>query len=367
MGKTAVIADLHLANHRYLGGHLRGGLNDRARWIINAFHGALQLAEDQGCSSLVVAGDLFDVAKPSPALIAAVADVIGTRPTRASMPVNLLLGNHDMESGEEHALMPFHHLPTAPKGSQYLGEVYDQPTMVRRPDRSMSTEDQVLMAPFCVGPASDWLRIAINADYYDPRGALLVTHVGLIDDDTPPFLRGADDAIHVDLLDELCFNAGIPAVIAGNWHRAKVIRGKRGTLMIQAGALVPTGFDNQGLVGYGTVTIYDHESGEFEVHEIPGPRFIKTDAPIKNVAPPAGMTYAYRSTTTRDPGESSDPNVHIEWAPPATEAPVAHDKARAVAQTANSIAEAVVAYVDAVTLDPAIDREEVKRQCWTYL
>lgn len=362
MTKTAVVADLHLACHKYLGGDITAGLNQRARWIMRALYGALQLADDKGCDSFVIAGDLFDVSKPSPALIGAVVEaVVHSRP---NMPIDLLLGNHDMESGDENALMPFSGLGNVHMRSSQI-EVVTVPTIHSRGGKPTGG---VLLAPFCVGPASDWLRIAIAGDSYDPRGALLITHVGLIDDDTPPFLRGADDAIHVDLLDELCDAAGIPCVIAGNWHKHKVIYGKRGTLMVQAGALVPTGFDNPGSEGYGTVTIYDHSTNGIEVHEIPGPRFLKV-AKKANIPPdcPTGMTYAVRCTSETDPGESSNPNIHVEWAPPSATMPATQDEARATAQTADSIAEAVAAYVDAVVLDPSLKREDVKRQCWTYL
>src|SRR5258706_539249 len=147
MAKTAVIADLHLGNHKYLGKDLRNGLNQRARWILSALSGAIQLAKDQKCASIVIAGDLFDTSSPSPALIAAVMDAIRIR-NSAQPHVDLLLGNHDMHSGEENALMPF---------VGYNGlftDVYIDPTHVRRADHGKS--NGILMAPFCVGPASDW-------------------------------------------------------------------------------------------------------------------------------------------------------------------------------------------------------------------
>lgn len=353
-----------MANHRYLGTELRGGLNQRARWILRALDGALGAVEDRDCASLVIAGDLFDVAKPSPALIASVMDVLASH--RGTMAIDFLLGNHDMESGDEHALMPFTNMPSPVRTP--ASSVYTQPTVIQRRGAETGTSS-VLMAPFCTGPASDWLRIALSHETLPKSGgALLVTHVGLIDKDTPPFLRGADDAIETDLLDELCADAGIPCVIAGNWHKHKVIRGKRGTLMVQAGALVPTGYDNPGTEGYGTVCIYDHELDRVDVLEIPGPRFIKvdrlTDIP-RDV--PEGMTYAVRVCTEADPGESDHPRIHLEWAPPSAVQPANHDQARATAQTAGSIAEAVAAYCDAVVLDKDVSREDVKRKCWGYL
>jgi hypothetical protein len=44
-------------------------------------------------------------------------------------------------------------------------------------------------------------------------------------------------------------------------------------VILQGGALCPTGFDNQGLHGYGTLAFWDTDKHRLSWQEMPGPRF----------------------------------------------------------------------------------------------
>jgi hypothetical protein len=61
-----------------------------------------------------------------------------------------------------------------------------------------------------------------------------------------------------------------------NLHPGQVRLGDR--LMVQVGALCPTGWDNPGLEGYGSVVVLDHETGVVERHEVAGPRFLSVSS-----------------------------------------------------------------------------------------
>jgi hypothetical protein len=81
----------------------------------------------------------------------------------------------------------------------------------------------------------------------------------------------------------------IKAICLGDWHQRRLwMDGKRRGdapsspvrigadaehVILQGGALCPTGFDNPGLRGYGTLAFWDQDAHQLSWQEIPGPRF----------------------------------------------------------------------------------------------
>jgi DNA repair exonuclease SbcCD nuclease subunit len=246
-----IIADVHLANHRQMGGQTVAGLNLRARETAGVLQTTARLAQEAGCTDLIVAGDLFDTARPAPQLITAALDALrGPRLTA-------LVGNHDQVSSTpgDHALGPF--------GYAVDWEVVDRPLVFGR----------LAMVPFersTDQPALDRLASVLASGHLDP-GALLVIHAGIDDGTTPPWLRGSPGSVELGALVDLCTRHGITAVCAGDWHvqrRWDV----RGVQVAQVGALVPTGWDNPGLDGYGGLVTWDGKT--LRTYQIPGPRFL---------------------------------------------------------------------------------------------
>lgn len=246
---TAVIADVHLANHRLLGGESRAGLNTRAREICAVL---ARVAELVAGDDLVIAGDLFDTARPSPQLIAAALDAL------AGARVRALVGNHDQVSDApgDHALGPLRHAGWA---------VVDSPTSAGHVCLPYSRDHRV--------STLDRLE-ALLAHRCHSEDALVVLHAGIDDGETtPPWLRGAPGSVPLDPLVELASRYGVRAVVAGDWHQQKRWE-RRGVQVAQVGALAPTGWDNPGLDGYGGLVTWDGTT--LATHQIPGPRFLAT-------------------------------------------------------------------------------------------
>lgn len=263
--KIAFIADVHIDNHRIHGGHLVAGLNARACGIATALRDACAIARHEGADLLVVAGDLFDTTRPSPQIIAA------TQQALVGIPTVLLMGNHDRNSGVpgDHALGPM------------LGQMVA--TIPGRHELSESADDVALMLPFDARPAESWMpqaiiSLAAEARAHGQRPVCAVAHVGIHDAQiraSSPWLTGSHDAIAMESLRAALFTAGVPAFFAGNWHTHKQWKwAAEGTTITQIGALVPTGWDNPGVAGYGSVILYDCASGAVTRDEVRGPRFV---------------------------------------------------------------------------------------------
>jgi len=262
--KIAFCSDVHAGLHRRLGGPVDAGLNRRCRQIVDTLTRSVRRASDLRCDAFVVAGDLFDDARPAPQVIAAVRAALESGST--DMQVIVLLGNHEMVSTApgDHALAPLAH------GCGRI-KVVEWPTRWGR----------LLLVPFRPGDARVWLPADVEMLIGAAPGAatVLCGHVGLIDGDTPDYLRGSAGAIEAASVLALMEQHNLQFAAFGDWHQhASWLDGH----LIQIGALVPTGFDNLGLDGYGTLAIYDDEAGDRIVEEIPGPRFLDGEEVAEN-------------------------------------------------------------------------------------
>lgn len=270
--KLAACADIHIGNHRRFGGGVTSSINTRCRAILSALSAATHAAVEAGCDTFVIAGDLFDYSRPEAPIVAEVQSIC-ERAKENGLDVIILVGNHDQVSMApgDHALGPL----------RPFANIIERPTMVYR-----GAGSDVVCIPFQPGHAREWLRGAVESTLASGevgrgsaaggRPLLLAIHLGVKDAKTPPWLSAAPDSIDIDLLKEICFDNGITHVIAGNWHDRKqwtFARGEQSLHVLQLGALVPTGWDNPGLYGYGTVGFWTGDKLRFT--EIPGLRFVK--------------------------------------------------------------------------------------------
>ena len=289
MSKAFFIADVHSGNHGGFAGSYQVGLNWRARRILQVVREAAALA-GQDRSGLYIAGDLFNSHEPAPQVIAATIaalkdyDWLACDEDADAGPlsrlhhepglVGILRGNHDANStvpGDD-ALGPLVYIDgfeVIDKVVQY--QFADCPH--RGPEQWNIDIDGCilgLMVPFQPGKPDEWLPEVLKAHPIVERGIkVLVTHFGIADGNTPGDM--ADKAIHIDVLRSLCIEHGFRYVFSGDWHTRRKWEFPECTI-VQVGALVPTGFNNPGLDGYGSVWSLSPEG--LELHELPGPRFV---------------------------------------------------------------------------------------------
>ena len=348
------VADVHLHNHRKFGGPFVGGLNERCRDIVAALRKATELS--RGSDAFIVLGDLFDTTKPTPQMITAVMSaLLDGHPNTL-----LLVGNHDQVStySGDHAMAPLGMLPNV--------------TVVERPGKFIESSCTPLaVVPFRPGDAKSWLREDLSS-MGDLKGYTVCVHLGVMDGETPHYLKEVHDAIHVDLLLELQEEFGFASVIAGNWHHHQVWDFEN-LKVVQTGALVPTGFDNPGLTGYGTVG--ELCAGKFSRQEVPGPRFVKCsdkselskafESKHKVIArwtvPPSQLNSAIEEVA------SEFPAGRVEVIPDDAIARTNARKAAIAARSADTLEHALEAFVSSMDIPEGVSPQDVIQLARVYL
>lgn len=260
--RIAFLADLHVGNHRKWGLPSRGTvapINTRAADIIRVLTQAKRKAEAERVSDLFVLGDIFDTSSPSPQLVAEVQSALVSR----ELVVHMLVGNHDAQSDQrgDHALVSM-------DGHRNI-RVYDKPDIVYP---QTGGPEAVWMVPYRPGNADDYLPALVkDMGPVDTRAVqVLALHLGLRDASTATWLQNAHDSFPVARRHEL---GAFTAIMAGNWHERKELVPN----VWQIGALVPTGFDNPGFDGYGSLLLLDTASTSMvKTHVMDGPRFVRT-------------------------------------------------------------------------------------------
>lgn len=338
------------------------GINQRCRLALGTLERAVNRAVHHGCAQLYVLGDVFDTTRPEPQVMTEVQRILH----RPRLDVIIVEGNHDMVS-------------TAP-GDHSLGplspncHIIDQPLFWEEP-----AGPQVLAVPFEPGSASEWLPKRVKAlleGQAAPGGRrMLVTHVGISTNDTVPWLKSALDQIPASLLGTLCAEHHIDIVLAGNWHTHWIynLATPRFSKAVQVGTLCPTGWDNPGLEGYGTMPIWDVSTGALTVEVIPGPRFLNivadqlTAPQAKVEAPGCSLFVRARSDQSRmglcqdllqkmkDSGEVAAFEVELEDA----EVRAAARTAATVARSADTLDSALTGFVEQMPLPDGVDRAAV--------
>lgn len=243
-----VVADVHVGNHAVVGGETVGGINERCARILTVLSRVSRLAAAKK-AELVVAGDLFDRDNAPPPLVRGVMDAFEPLGGRA----RVIVGNHDMRTMHptDNALAPLKEMAIT------------EPSM---------TLSGIKAIPFDPRPVAAYLGESLDK-LADREGVVMCGHFGVADERTPRELQHAADAIHVDQLVGIVAPRGIKTVIVGNWHNHEEWE-LDGVKVVQLGALVPTGWNNPGIDGYGGLAVVNTETGEVKWHSMPGPRFL---------------------------------------------------------------------------------------------
>lgn len=367
MTRIGYIADVHVGNHRVMGGPVDRGINRRCRLVLNALARATKTALQLGCEELVVLGDLFDTAKPSPQMIFEAWFALGHAMSKP--PKRLLCGNHDQSTSAtyDNAL-----------SALSIGEgfsVYDTTA-----ENLLLNDMGLVLVPFANEDASRYIpEQARECEGRLDRSLLhLGIHAGIRDERTPTYLQNAKDSIHKDALFDLMDELDVDLCVAGNWHSHQSwTRGERS--IVQCGALAPTGFDNTGMKGYGSLIVAD--GARWTRHEIPGPRFLVdrfedmdesdymkldgvTQVFLRILAHPAHMAEA---NAMRDRLVEAEVVEDAQVLPDQEVARVQSLSAARAARKGETLDEALSGFVERMPLDDAVSREGVLERARGYL
>lgn len=368
MSKLAVIADVHAGNHKVKGGLLTGGINARCAQIIDALGRAAADARARGCAVLVVAGDLFDSMRPSPQVIAAVKDALRQGPR----DVVVMPGNHDRASDED--------------GDHALGPLRSECQVFATPGAFVVGRHAVVVLPFRPKPG-EWLKSAI-ADVLavvdgKPKASAVIAHFGISDaSDNHPWVDA--NALPIEEVVAALSEFKIPRLLAGDWHAHRRWRGGVAQEVTQVGALCPTGWDNPGLDGYGTLMVIDLDEPDVsrgtQVVEIGGPRFVSADSPaalyeLLNSRPAVHAVHAIVKAAP-DALASTQAAAEALLVGKLASLQVLPDKAAVVAQAqaaaatatrAATLDAAVAWFVGSMPLAEGVDRAAVLGHCRRFL
>lgn len=372
-GKLAAVADVHLGNHRRHGGPVELGMNRRCRQGLAAFAAACKRAAALGCSCLVVLGDLFDDDHPPPQLLAAVQQVL-LDADRDGLVVVLLPGNHDQRSGAmgDHAMAPLAHQALVLNSAQVLF-----------PDETGADVLLQLLPHNPALPAVAWLdecatKLA-RPDKLPGVPRVLCVHMGIADDATPPWLQGSAGSARVEQVVAAARVAGATYVLAGDWHDRVLWAGEGEPTVLQLGALVPTGWDNPGLDGYGTLAVLDPAEGQLFVEDVPGPRFVQVrslaelDALAANLGQSRACQVYVRAVVAPDQldaavaylGELARHCVvdTYEVLPDTAQAQQQARTAATATRNATTLDAALAAYVERAPMPDGVDRATLLARC----
>lgn len=351
MAKIAFIADVHVGNPTTFGGPVVCGVNVRGNQVLDALEAAVRETED--CDALVVCGDLFDVADPNPQTVARVMNILRKRGTSL-----LLCGNHDMVSTSpgDHALAPLDRLKYA--------------TALDAPSYWGGTSYSLLMVPFQPGDARQWFPevVASLANNVSEVTRVLAFHLGVIDKDTPSFLRDAHDAIPLEVVQDVMERHGISCAYCGNWHNPK-----RWGKVIQCGALAPTGWDNPGW-DYGQVHVLDTATGHTSIRHIPGPRFLSVstldaarESFIEAKRRGCELYLNLKDEAAQDLEEVRSWGVLARAVTDTSDAKEATRAAATAVREAGTLKEALARYVAEMPIEDGVDRGKVLEMAGRYL
>lgn len=290
--RIGVVADVHLGNFAPHGG-LPGkdGLNDRGQLTVETLRRALALAEDRGCRNVYVAGDLFQSRRPEPAVVAAAQRALGgVGGSYAVVP-----GNHDL-------------VDASPGGGNTACETLALQVFVPREPRWERLPGlDVLLVPFTSEvPMHQHLRDVLSQDMSDmgavPR--VLVTHIGVTDESTAPWLKGKPDAIDAKEFASFLFQAGFDGAFVGNYHRGQIWKfddAAEACWICQVGTLCPATHSDEGVFPQvGGLATWAPGEELPTLHEVPGPRFLTLNPEDHLPALPEGCRAYVRARVSPD-------------------------------------------------------------------
>ena len=369
------IADSHVGNHRRFGGVTVGSINHRCRLIIDSLGCAATIANEADCDQLVVAGDLFDTAKPAPQIVGATVRALDI----FNGQVDLLVGNHDLVSTDS-----FDHAMGSVQPSDTF-DIFDTPRIAPCYVGSSPTS-AVIMIPFQPGDGREWLPAAVKhavdnreADY--EKSALCI-HLGVYSDEYVAFVGGdkSRDAVPVGLVGDIMDQHSIDICFAGNWHARKEFKTQSGKPVIQIGSLAATGWNDKGLADHG-MYLWEPATNSYEFREVAGPRFV--DLPygdegqremlaLLDQEPKAHTLFVRGQADTREGMLDLADRVRAIGATPdisvdQTIAKAAAKSSAVVARSASTRIEALDKFIGAMDLKEDIDRGEIRERCTRYL
>lgn len=360
MAKIAIVADVHVANHQKHGGPVNAGINRRCQQTLNVLQAAMSRAKAEACDLFLVAGDLFDSTKPDPRIVAAVQRIL------EQMQSVAVVGNHEQVSDGkgDHALGPL----------SPVAVVIDEPCELGAFSPALD-DIKICAIPFLPGKAE--LMLPDLALEYAEDADLLIMHYGISAGDEPSYLQDGDDAVSVETLRNLQSRLGIKHILSGHWHGFRELN--QSPSIAQIGALVPTGWNNPGLEGYGSMIIWDSEEPYLTHIELPGPRFLQVrgdQAMALNDLEDFQVYLQYRTTNTNEflnaqdlireqigAGEVVAGEVIMDQA-------IAQEAAREAASAVTNLGtfeEALDAFVGKMQLQPGVESEELKAMVKGYL
>ena len=378
--RIGIIADVHIGNHQAHGGTTAAGLNARCLETLKVLNEAMRISKSCGCETIIVAGDLFDTAKPSPQIIAATQTAFQV--DGEDIPTHIIVGNHDRQSGltGDHALGPL------------VGQgVHELPSYIDGGDSTIA------LLPFQATPANEWVPKIVGTLADRTYVSAIVLHAGIYTqkdiDNSPWDVTAGHDVIALETLRALQKKHNVRHIFAGNWHaRRNHYEG-----VWQIGALVPTGWDNPSNTDpgdpYGSLLIYDNEAqaGQYAVETIviPGPRFVQPksldelDELLARFSAPGFSVYVRMACAASDRADLTGQlearrATHAQFQ--AFELRIDQESARDVARTSARIAgsqellnESVGVFVESIGVpadyatQSAEFSAEVQRKVWEYL
>lgn len=371
------LADLHVGNHRgFASPTSRPGVNTRAAAILDVL---AEVGSHIGYNdTLVILGDLFDTDRPSPQVLAAVMRALDDLPMDRPSVV-CLRGNHDSS--------------TSRPGDNALGPLAAAGfTVVEEPRLLGVNKVRLALLPFRPDPPSTWVAdtLAGLCPDTDDRPLIVGSHFGLSDEETAEYLR--DGALSASTAADLCerfstdapqhthfsapVNVSAPVIraawLSGDWHTRRSWW-LDNVAVVQVGALVPTGFDNPGLTGYGS--LWTFRDGRLSHRELAGPRFVKYRSAAAALAEPYAETCTtrYAQVTVKaddleearaelDTGVAAGRLAGFELVADRNEAIEEAGATAAYVATATSFDAALERSVERLDLPAAVNRGEVLRR-----
>ena len=348
--RIACTSDQHIGNHhRFADKKLDAGINRRCREHLEALRRANVRARQLDCTLHVLAGDTFEDEKPRPPIIAATQRVIAS----SGIPHVIMRGNHDMAS--------------MARGDNSIAPLAPVATIVEEPTLMQLGAGELWLVPFGArGQVNEWLpgvmREFEEVSQHEVR--VLLVHFGIAHAETPPWLKRGHNWIEYEELAPLLRKHGIMVALAGDWHEHHEF-----PRALQIGALVPNGFSNPGLDLYGSLIVVDLESSIVQREVVPGPRFVKAKS-VASAELPEDDSTLYLEVTA-DPANLLDETRKLERLRETgviTAGEVKADKfsieldareAARSAQAADSLDEAVAAFVDRMSLPVEVSRDRV--------
>jgi hypothetical protein len=203
------------------------------------------------------------------------------------------------------------------------------------------------------------------------------------DKKTAAWLQNSKDAVSADALVNLARDLDVGVVLAGNWHdrRRWQARGDKPVDVLQLGALVPTGWDNPGVDGYGTLAIWG-DDGVVRFESLPGPRFVKVvsradlDLQLAFAAKRGASLFVQWEAPPDQLAESTRQLIELIAQGKVTAGEVVVGEAQAAekawaaaeaARSATSLEEALGGFVAEMSLPEGVDRDDVLARSRRYL